>query len=54
MTKKKVKNATWANVTKLFNAVFNCHSMVMPSFCVIKLYYLVNDHGMAVKYCGII
>jgi hypothetical protein len=28
--------------------------MVMPSFCVIKLYYLGNYHGMAVNYCGIL
>ncbi len=27
-----------------------CHSMVISSFCVIKLYYLGNYHGMAVNY----
>jgi hypothetical protein len=27
--------------------------MVIPSFCVIKLYYLGNYHGMAVNYHGI-
>jgi len=27
--------------------------MVTPSFCVIKLYYLGNYHGMAVNYHGI-
>jgi hypothetical protein len=41
-----------ANVIKLFTAVFYCHPMVIPSFCVIKLYYLGNYHGMAVNYCG--
>ncbi len=30
------------------------HSMVIPSFCVIKLYYLRNYCGMAVNYCGIL
>ncbi len=40
-------------VTKLFTAVIYCHSMVTPSFCVIKLYYLGNYHGMAVNYHGI-
>jgi hypothetical protein len=39
-----------ANVIKLFTAVIYCHSMVIPSFCVIKLYYLGNYHGMAVNY----
>jgi hypothetical protein len=29
------------------------HSMVIPSFCVIKLYYLGNYHGMTVNYQGI-
>jgi hypothetical protein len=42
-----------ANVIKLFTAVIYCHSMVRPSFCVIKLYYLGNYHGMAVNYHGI-
>ncbi len=42
-----------ANVIKLFTAVIYCHSMVIPSFCVIKLYYLGNYHGMAVNYQGI-
>jgi hypothetical protein len=27
--------------------------MVIPSFCVIKLYYLGNYHGMTVNYHGI-
>ncbi len=42
-----------ANVIKLFTAVIYCHSMVISSFCVIKLYYLGNYHGMAVNYHGI-
>jgi hypothetical protein len=43
-----------ANVIKLFTAVINHHSTVMPSFCVIKLYYLGNCLGMAVSYSGIL
>jgi hypothetical protein len=39
-----------AYVIKLFTAVIYCHSMLIPSFCVIKLYYLGNYHGMAVNY----
>jgi hypothetical protein len=42
-----------ANVIKLFAAVIYCHSMVIPSFCVIKLYYFGNYHGMAVNYHSI-
>ncbi len=42
-----------ANVIKLFTTVIYCHSMVIPSFCVIRLYYLGNYHGMAVNYQGI-
>jgi hypothetical protein len=42
-----------ANVIKLFTAVIYHDSMVIPSFCVIKLYYLGNFCGMAVNYCGI-
>ncbi len=42
-----------ANVIKVFTVVIYCHSMVIPSFCVIKLYYLGNYHGMAVNYHGI-
>jgi hypothetical protein len=38
------------NATKLFTVVIYCHSMVIPSFCVIKL---GNYHGMAVNYHGI-
>ncbi len=42
------------NVIKLFTAVFYHHSMVIPSFCVIKLYYLGNYSEMAVNYHGIL
>jgi hypothetical protein len=42
-----------ANATKLFTTAIYCHSMVIPSFCVIKLYNLVNYHGIAVNYHGI-
>jgi hypothetical protein len=42
-----------ANVIKLFTMVIYCHSMAIPSFCAIKLYYLGNYHGMAVNYHGI-
>jgi hypothetical protein len=38
------------NVIKLFTIVIHLHSMVIPSFCVIKLYYLDNYRGMAVIY----
>jgi hypothetical protein len=41
------------NVIKLFTAVIYCHSMVIPSFCVIKQHYLGNYGRMAVNYCGI-
>ena len=43
-----------ANVTKLFTAVIYHHSMVMLSFCVIKLYYPGNYRQMAVNYHGIL
>jgi hypothetical protein len=42
-----------ANVIKLFTMVIYSHSMVIPSLCVIKLYYLGNYHGMTVNYHGI-
>ncbi len=38
------------NVIKLFSVVSYRHSMVIPSFCVIKLYYLGNYHGMTVNF----
>jgi hypothetical protein len=41
------------NVIKLFTAVSYRLSMVIPSFCVIKLYYLGNYHGMTENYHGI-
>ena len=43
-----------ANVIKLFTVVIYHHSMVIPSFCVIKLYYLGNYCGMAINYRGIL
>jgi hypothetical protein len=48
------KNTPGANVIKLFTAVIYHHSMLILSFCVIKLYYPGNYHGMAVNYCGIL
>ena len=51
--KSFIVQAPGANVIKLFTMVIYCHSMVIPSFCVIKLYYLGNYHGMAVNYHGI-
>jgi hypothetical protein len=41
------------DVIKLFAVVIYCHSMVMPSFCVINQNYLGNYCGMAVNYHGI-
>ncbi len=41
------------NAIKLFTEVIYWHSMVTLPFCVIKLYYLGNYHGMAVNYHGI-
>jgi len=43
-----------ANVIKLFTAVIYHHSMVIPSFCVIKLCFPENDRGMAVHYQSIL
>jgi hypothetical protein len=43
-----------ANVIKLFTVVIYNYSMVIPSFCVIKPYYLENYCGMAVNYHGIL
>ena len=42
------------NVIKLFAAVIYHHSMVILSFCVIKLYYPGNCCGMEVNYHGIL
>ncbi len=36
----------WANVIKPFTAVIYRHSMVLPSFCVIKQNYLSNNCRM--------
>jgi hypothetical protein len=41
------------NVIKLFTAVIYHHSMVMPSFCVIKQHYIGNYCRMAINYCSI-
>jgi hypothetical protein len=41
-----------ANVIKLFTVVIYHHSMVIPSFFVMKLYYLANYCEMAVNYWG--
>jgi hypothetical protein len=48
--KSFVTSTPAANVIKLFTMVIYCHTMVIPSFCVIKL---GNYHGMAVNYHGI-
>jgi hypothetical protein len=47
-------NKTGVIVIKLFTVIIYCHSMVKPSFCVIKLYYLSNYHGLAVNNLGIV
>jgi hypothetical protein len=41
--------APGANVIILFIAVISFHSMVITSFCVIKVFYLSNHYGMAVN-----
>jgi hypothetical protein len=41
------------NVIKLFTTLIYLHSMVMPSFCAIKLNDLGNYSGMAVNYHGV-
>ncbi len=43
-----------ANVIKLFTAVIYHHSMVILSFCVIKLYYPENYCRVVVNYHGIL
>ncbi len=40
----------WPNVINLFTAVIYCHSMVIPSFCVIKQHNLGNYCRMVVNY----
>ncbi len=44
-----IKISPGVNVIKLFTAVIYCCSAVIPSFCVIKLYYYGNYLGMLVK-----
>ncbi len=41
-----------ANIMKKIITVIYCHSLVIPSFYVIKLYYHGNYSGMAVNYHG--
>jgi hypothetical protein len=43
-----------ASVIKLFTTVIYHHSMVILSFCVIKLHQIGNYLGMAVNYHGIL
>jgi hypothetical protein len=43
-----------AYVIKLFKAVIYHHTTVIPSFCVVKLYYHRNYCGMAENYRGIL
>jgi hypothetical protein len=54
MVKSFIILAPGANVIRLFTAVIYHHSTVIPSFCVIKLYYLGNYCGMAVNYHSIL
>ena len=42
------------NVIKLFTAAVYHHSMVIPSFGVVKIQYLGNFSGMAVNYQSIL
>ncbi len=51
---RNVTSASGANVIKLFTVVIYYHSMVILSFCIIKLYYPENHSGMAVNYHGIL
>ncbi len=41
-----------ANVIKLFTVAIYNHSMVLPSLCVIELFYFGNYHEMVVNYHG--
>ncbi len=43
-----------ANVINLFTIVVYYHSMVMLSFCVMKLLYLGNYHGIALYYNAVV
>jgi hypothetical protein len=47
-----VSEETWGKCFKLLTTVIYYHSMVIPSFCVLKIYYLGNYCGMAVNYHG--
>ncbi len=52
--KRSVLNMTpGANIIKHFTMVIYCHSMVILSFSVIKLYHLGNYYGIAVTYNSI-
>jgi hypothetical protein len=51
---KKFKLKFVANIKRLFIGEIYRHSMVIPSFCVIKLHYLSNYCGMAVHYLDIV
>jgi hypothetical protein len=51
--KKFIIFSPGANVIKLFTAVIYHHSMVIMSFCVIKLNYPENYRGMALNYHSI-
>ncbi len=46
-------NKPQPNFIKLFTVVIYRHSIVIPSFCVIKQHYLGKYCRMAVNYCGI-
>jgi hypothetical protein len=39
-----------ADAMKHFTAVIYCHSMVTPSFCVLKLFCLINYRIMTANY----
>jgi small basic protein len=43
-----------AIVIKLFSTVICCHSMEVPSVCVIKIHYLGNYLGMELNYHSIV
>ncbi len=54
MVKSFITLAPGANIIKPFTAVIYHHTMVMPPFCVIKIYYVGDYHRMAVNYWGIL
>ena len=47
---EKLELLSEAKVVKRFTVVIYCHSMVIPSFCVMSLYYLSNNCRMAIYY----